>query len=79
MEIQQWNTEAAMAGLGGLGKANEYEFLKYNKNYVQVNSRVVKPTPKYTDPFLGKHENIRLHFTSLYDVMLAQTASACTS
>lgn len=63
MEVQQWNTEAATVELGGLGKANEVELLKYFKNYVQFNSRVVKPTPKYTDPFLGKHENVRPHIT----------------
>lgn len=55
--------EAATAGLEGLGKANKDKLLKYIKNYVQVNSRVIKLTPKYADYFLGKHENIRPHIT----------------
>lgn len=55
--------EAAMAGLGGLGKANEDELLKCIKNYVQVNSAVVKPTLKYTDFFLEKRRNSRPHIT----------------
>lgn len=57
------NTKAATTWVGGLGQANENKILKHNKCYVQVNSKVVKPTPKYTDPFLGKHKNVRLHTT----------------